>query len=225
MCFSATASFTAGACLLFAGAAAMNQSQSTPQKALSTIPVFFGLQQLSEGLLWMALTNPAYAQLERFATYTFLIFAQLVWPIVIPLSMYLFEEHRERKRVIKGLLITGVLTSLALGWGMWHYPVSTMVTSHHIEYRLDSPLSNRWFSGITYLAAAVVSPFFSSIKPLRFVGLFLLLSYIASRLFYFTYLISVWCFFAAILSVLIIVIIRRLRTTEQTALVPEAPVI
>ena len=49
-------------------------------------------------------------------------------------------------------------------------------------------------------------------------GFVLLFSYLVSKLFYQEYVISVWCFFSAILSVLVLIIIRQLRKDDAVAL-------
>ena len=55
MCFSAEASFGASAILLTIGVISLNKSVNVPQKVLSCIPFIFGVQQFSEGILWLSL--------------------------------------------------------------------------------------------------------------------------------------------------------------------------
>src|SRR5581483_10832077 len=61
MCFSAEASFTAAAILLPAGAIGMQRAYRTERRYLpfAALPLFFGLQQLFEDLVWTgnALSN------------------------------------------------------------------------------------------------------------------------------------------------------------------------
>ena len=56
MCLSAEASYMAAAVLVPAGAVAMQRAyRRTPRYLpLATLPLLFGLQQLSEGLVWTA---------------------------------------------------------------------------------------------------------------------------------------------------------------------------
>jgi hypothetical protein len=211
MCFSASASLTAGAGLLIIGAIAVSQSKTTPQRVLASIPVIFSVQQFSEGLLWLSLSGGASAQWQPISMYVFLFFAQVVWPSFVPLTILLFEKNVLRKRILRILLAIGILTSLYLCWCLLFYHVSARIEGHHIKYELDFPLGNRWFSGITYILAAVMAPFISSLRQLRLLGLLLLVSYLVSRIFYQDYLISVWCYFAALLSISVLIIIRGLR--------------
>lgn len=211
MCFSASASFTTGAGLLIIGAIAISQSKTTPQRVLASIPVIFSVQQFSEGLLWLSLSGVAGAQWQNIFMYVFLWFAQVLWPSFVPLTILLFEKRVRRKQILRVLLTVGILTSLYLFWCLLFHDVSARIEGHHIRYELDFPLGNQWFSGITYILAAVMAPFVSSLVQLRLLGILLLVSYLVSRIFYQDYLISVWCYFAAVLSISILVIIRGLR--------------
>lgn len=214
MCFSAAASLTAGAGLLMIGTIAINQSKTTAQRVLASIPVIFSVQQFSEGLLWLSLSGGISTQWQHLSMYVFLVFAQVIWPSFVPLTILLFEKKIWRKKILRILLTIGILTSLYLSWCLIFYDVSAMIEGHHIKYELDFPLSNQWFNGITYLVAAVMAPFISSLRPLRLLGILLLASYLVSRIFYQDYLISVWCYFAAVLSISILLIIRDLRKAE-----------
>ena len=51
MCFSATASFTAGVALLVVGTATARLASGRAELPLAVIPVLFGIQQLIEGVL------------------------------------------------------------------------------------------------------------------------------------------------------------------------------
>ncbi len=52
MCFSATASFTAGAALTAVGGFTVHKSQGKIELPLALVPLLFGIQQLTEGVLW-----------------------------------------------------------------------------------------------------------------------------------------------------------------------------
>jgi hypothetical protein len=60
MCFSASASFTASAVLMPLGLYATHIARTTDQKdyvPLALTPFFFGVQQLTEGLVWTGIDN------------------------------------------------------------------------------------------------------------------------------------------------------------------------
>ena len=211
MCFSAPASFIASAGLLAVGIIAISKSRTTPQRILAAIPVIFSIQQFSEGILWLSLSQPVYSRWYTPAMYIFLFFAQVLWPTYVPLSILLLEENTLRRKILKVFLGTGMFISAYLLYCLFFYQVSATITSHHIYYDLHFPLGNKWFSGLLYIIAAVFSPFVSGHRQLRWLGVILLASYLFSRIFYADYIISVWCYFAAVLSIMILAIVYKLR--------------
>ncbi|HMI02194.1 MAG TPA: DUF6629 family protein [Pedobacter sp.] len=209
MCFSATASFIAGTGLLAIGVIAIKRSKNTPQYVLACIPVVFAIQQFTEGLLWLAISEAEYARWRQLAMYLFLIFAQIVWPILVPTSILLFEKDRLRKKILYILLGSGVLAALYLGYSLIYYGATATIENHHIKYQLDFPFSGKVLRGIPYMLATAISPFISSNKWLRLLGWALAISYVFTAFMYIDYLTSVWCYFGAILSALILFIIRK----------------
>ena len=94
MCFSATASFTAGAVLVPAGIYCMTASlRKRPNTILlAAVPLAFGLQQLSEGVVWRALEHDD-ATLVRQASLAFLFFALAFWPFWFCFMSAMFDPR------------------------------------------------------------------------------------------------------------------------------------
>jgi len=210
MCFSASASFTASAGLLIIGAVAFKQAKTIPQHVLAGIPLVFAFQQFGEGLLWISLMNAGWSGWQSFSMYFFLVIAQVLWPSYVPFSMLLFERNPLRKRILQLLLGVGALTSIYFIICLAVYPAAPVMNDHHISYQLEFPMTGKWYGGIPYLLAAACSPFVSSIKPLRWFGAVLVFSYLIAYILYGDELISVWCYFAAVLSILIIYLVRKI---------------
>ncbi|MBJ7450464.1 MAG: hypothetical protein JHC71_00100 [Blastococcus sp.] len=93
MCFSATASFTAGTALIAVGAVTLHRAQGRKELPLAAIPLLFGLQQVSEGFLWVGLNN-GLAGLQAWSTYIFSLFSHVLWPRFVPLAFLLVEAVR-----------------------------------------------------------------------------------------------------------------------------------
>lgn len=209
MCFSPTASFGSAAVLLIIGGVCIKNSETGPQKLLSSIPLMLSLQQTFEGIVWISFLNPEYSEWGKSATYGFLIFAQIVWPFFIPFSIMLLEKEQKRRKILLFLTIIGSVQALILGYGMLIFSVSSEILHSHIRYNLDFPPANRWFGGALYIIATGVSPFISSIRRLRFVGVIILCSYLFTRILYGQNVISVWCYFAALISFVILAVILQ----------------
>ena len=68
MCFSATASFSAGAVLLGIGKLTVQSAHRRREMPLAAIPLLFAIQQLSEGVIWLTFRYDA-PQLNVLMTY------------------------------------------------------------------------------------------------------------------------------------------------------------
>ena|SRR5690554_4072183 len=86
MCFSAEASFIAGAALTVIGVATIKKTTHKSQLWFASIPLVFGVQQLAEGVLWLTLPDPEMIQIQRVATYIFIFFAQIICLLLFPLG-------------------------------------------------------------------------------------------------------------------------------------------
>ena len=204
MCFSAEASFTLSAVLMVTGVAAVNKAVSPRQLMFAGIPLIFSVQQCTEGILWMSLTGAGNAQWQMPGTYFFLLFAMVVWPVWVPLSFLLMEKEAKRKKTLFVILAVGALLSVYMIYCLFTYRVNCMVTDHHLHYDLQFPYYLRWFSSALYFLPTVVSPFISSEKKTWMLGWLVLAAHIVSRLFFHDYILSVWCFLAAVISVVVL---------------------
>src|SRR5690349_25018906 len=134
MCFSASASFGAGIILGVIGVVTLKKAKNFPQRLLAAIPLIFSIQQFSEGVLWLALMNSHYAGWQQSATYIFLVFAYMVWPVWIPLTIMLLEKNKKRRKLLQVLFITGIFISVYIAFCMLSYSVKAVVFNYHIHY-------------------------------------------------------------------------------------------
>ena len=211
MCFSAGASFGASAVLATIGIVTLKKAKTTNEIPFASIPLLFGAQQAAEGVLWIGLSS-GNESWKHFPVYIFLIFAQLVWPVWIPFSVLQLENDRTRATIIKGMLGMGTCISLYLMYCMLVYDVKAEIHSGHILYTLSFPTALAWITSVFYFVPTVVPLFISSIKRIQLLGVAVLAAFVFSKIYFVEHLISVWCFFAAILSLIIFWIVSTLKT-------------
>lgn len=220
MCFSTAASFGSCAILSTIGAVTVAKAKTGPQKFLAAMPLLFAVQQFAEGFVWLSVLHPEYAHFKSLAMYSFLVFAQLVWPIFVPLAVWMLEPDPARKKKLGWFVISGIAATVFFIYCLCFCTADVVVTEYHIQYVLDFPLVHRWFYGIIYFIPAMVPTVFSSIKRMQWLGALLLISYLISRFCYKDYIVSVWCFFGALSSIVVLLIIMKLvadRSGEQAA--------
>lgn len=215
MCFSASASFTAGAVLTLIGTVSLKKATQRHEKFFASIPFLFGVQQLSEGFLWLALSDSRFVFLQGFTTYTFLFFAQVLWPIWVPLSVFLVDKKNNRRGALIPLIAIGGLVSGYLTYCLVAYPVNASIVGHHVHYQQDYPTNISLYGGILYVVATITPPLFSKIKHMWLLSAAILISYIMTTILYPNYLVSVWCFFASIISISVLAIMFQVRKADR----------
>jgi len=205
MCFSASASFIAGTSLCAIGVATVKKVEARNELPFAMIPLLFGIQQLTEGVIWLTFSHDA-PLLKQTMTYLYSIFSHVLWPMYVPFAMGVMEAVRWRKKAIFAFETAGVIVGLYLLYFIVTSPVVAEVVGSHIVY--VSPHFYLIPMIMFYLAATCVSCFFSSHGFVRLFGVLALLSYIAAYVIHVEALVSIWCFFAAILSLLIYLHLR-----------------
>lgn len=205
MCFSATASFTAGTLLSAVGVATLRAAKTRAERPFAMIPLLFGIQQLIEGVIWLTFSHDA-PLLKQTMTYLYSGFSHVLWPIYVPFAMGILEAVPWRRTAIFAFEAAGVPVGLYLLYFLVTRPLVAEVVGSHIVY--VSPHFYRIPVMAAYLAATCVSCFFSSHGFVKLFGVLALLSFIVAYVVHVTALISIWCFFAAILSLVIYLHLR-----------------
>ena len=216
MCFSAAASFGASSVISTIGIVSYKKANHTPYRLLAMIPIFFGLQQFSEGVVWLASTNDQFSGLLSISTYGFIFFAWILWPIYIPFALFRLEQNPTRKKIIRFFWFAGIMIALLLVYVVLFYGIHAEIQDSSILYDFNVPYSKRWLFGFFYLVATVLSPMISSISKMWILGVLNILTYFVTKIYFYDNIISVWCFFAAISSVLILwIILLQLKNKSK----------
>lgn len=205
MCFSAGASFAVGASLLGPGVYAVKRTTSRGMLAFACTPIVFSFHQIAEGFLWLSLKNPDFASWYKPALYGYSFISQPIWPIWVPLIMWLMEPDQRRKKILYYFLLLGVAAGLYMFYCLITYDISAVAENGHIRYYRDFPFLDI-MRPVNFVTIAV-TPFFSTLRYTKLLASAMMGSLIVTYFFFTNYLISVWCFFAAILSLLVILVI------------------
>ncbi|MGV6848282.1 MAG: DUF6629 family protein [Marinibacterium sp.] len=224
MCYSAEASLITGGVLICCGGVpALHMARPLGINALplAVYPVFFGVQQMSEGILWLSLggetPNPSVA-----AALVFLFFAYWVWPVWVPVSAAFLESDHQRRRLFLGLAGFGA----CLGAGLYlpallqADALNIQVIRHSIHYGNATVLPGEVAGTATRLiyALVIVLPLiWSSHRGMRTFGYLILVSLLIGFAFASYAFTSIWCFLAAWLSIYILIVLRGLASDTDTA--------
>ena len=197
MCFSATASFSAGVVLLGLGTLTLKAVRHPRELLLASIPLLFGIQQVVEGVIWLTFRYEA-PFLNAVMTHLYSFFSHVLWPVYVPVAVLLIEPPGWRRKAVAIFAAGGFAVGVYLMYALVAFTIVSRPTGQHIEY-----VAPHFFAATVmslYLLSTTVSPVFSTYRTVKVFGVLALLSFGAVYYFYAVWFISVWCFFAAILS-------------------------
>jgi heme A synthase len=214
MCFSATASFVTAALTGAAGIAAISRTEERRELPLAAIPLVFAVQQGVEGALWLTLPGEPNGVVCSALTHTFLFFALLFWPIIAPLAVLAIETDPWRRKLIMGCAAIGAgvaLYLLSVFLGSAH---QALLKDGHIVYRSLPPPDRS--VGIFYLLATGLGPALSTHRAINILSILVVVGSVVAWIAYWEALVSVWCFFAAASSVVILMHFERAREVRRS---------
>lgn len=200
MCFSTSASFITGASLSAVGVITTKKTKQKTELPFALIPLIFGIQQIIEGIIWLTFRFEAHL-LNTIMTYLYSFFSHVWWPIYIPFSILLLETVPWRKRILLVFQVVGIMVGLYLFYTIIRFPVTSEVINKSIVY--DAPHFYVLLVMALYFSATCFSCLFSSHKIVNIFGILVFLFAVVAYQFFAMSFISVWCFFAAILSFII----------------------
>lgn len=200
MCFSATASFTSGVVLSTLGVQTLTKVNSKKEIPFASLPLLFGLQQITEGFVWISISESS-STCTTISSYGFLFFAFILWPALIPFVASYGESNKLRRKIFNIFQFGGILVSLYFLYFLSTIKLSTFVIKNSISYYLPSPYQFEVAGAYVFFTCG--SLLFSKKNIIRNFGA---ISTVAVAITYYNYrytFTSVWCFFAAILSLTI----------------------
>lgn len=214
MCFSEEASFTAAVFLSAVGFASLKKAKNHPERMMiAAIPLFFGIQQGSEGLQWLYQKGIwGTVEISEIVKHVFLFFALLFWPIWMPLSVWVAEREPAKKRQLFLLLLLGVATAVTIGYQWLQIPTGLSVQEHRLQYLTHVDEFMVWPYAIAVMAPWLIT----SLPRTRFLGIVFLIAFGVAMWVYYVAFTSVWCFFCALMSLWIYAIVSSPEPSRST---------
>jgi hypothetical protein len=207
MCFSATANFVGSGVLGAVGVVTLTRVKHRRELLFASLPLLFAIHQFIEGFVWLGLDGILSPAVAHNMGAAFMLYAQGLLPFLLPLSVLLFEpDAKSRKRMLPFLVLGGA-TTLYILWALAAYPLQLYIRENSIVY--INQATNNEVVAFLYVIATCGSLFFSKIRPMIIFGaanLIILLVVMEVKRYAFT---SLWCAYAAVASVIILVYFWR----------------
>ncbi len=209
VCFSASANFVGSAVLGAIGVATLAEVKHRREFLFAAMPLLFALHQFTEGFVWLGLDHKLPPIVAHDAGAAFVLYAQGLLPFLLPLGVFLIEPTRDKRRRMLGFSILGGALGVYLLWGLIAYPLQISAGDNGIVYL--NRITTTTLVAVLYVFATCGALFFSGFRLLvllAWLNLVGLLVVMVVRRLEFT---SLWCAYAAVVSVVVYFFFRNSR--------------
>jgi len=214
MCFAPEADLVAGVVVTAIGLDTLRRATRPELVPLAALPLVFGVHQLIETLVWWHQRGEVPDCVGEPATWLYALIALSVVPVLVPVAFHRAGVIRSApvgRALIGAGVVSGTILLLTLLLGTMH----ATIDGHHINYHVGTPWVG--FTLGLYIVATCAPGLVSDTRPLRIFG--------ATNLVVVAFLIwlaqsavvSLWCVWAAVSSVLINLYVRRRLTESRPA--------
>lgn len=215
MCFSAAANFVGSGVLGAVGVVTLTKVKHRRELLFAALPTLFAIHQFIEGFVWLGLDGTLSPAVTHWMGELFVLFAQGLLPLLMPLGVLLFESDVKSRRRMVPFVVLGAGTSLYMLWALAMHPLEIYVRGDSIVYINQGTYYTTL--AVLYVIATCGSLFFSKVREMVIFGianLAILLVVMAVKRYAFT---SLWCAYAAIASVIILAYFWKSRLQRPFA--------
>jgi len=209
MCFSPEADLIGGVVVGGIGVDAVRHVVHRRELAIAALPVLFGAHQMIEAFAWWGLDGTVPQALGDVAAWVYLLVA-FALPVVVPLAILSLEPDTRKRRHIVPFIGLGAVVSVILLAHLIAGPVTVQVADRTLAY--DVHLSYGGQLTALYVVATCVPLLLSRNPRIRVFGVLNLAAVIVLAWLMATRVISLWCAWAAVTSVVIVI---HLRTDDR----------
>ena len=216
MCFSPEADLVGGLIVTGAGADAVRHARTRPEIGLAALPLAFGAHQIIEAFAWWGLDGIVPPDVGDAAAWAYVLIAFLL-PAAVPPIVRAVEPDPGRKRVMWWLGLIGAAVAAALVLQLADGPLQVTDAGRYLDY--DAGLVYGGQLAVLYVAATCGPTLLSSIPRVRWFGAVNLVIVLGLARLQAAGVISLWCAWAAVASILIVLHLRtgERQTTESPA--------
>ncbi len=173
----------------------------------------FSLQQAVEGFIWLSFRKGNIEDIQLLSK-IFLSFSSLIWPVLSPLAVALIETSYLKRRLLAIYTLLGLVFGCSIYLPLLLYDgwLDARIVNYSIFYDarfIYDPYISKDVLGLVYAAVIIGPMLISGDRHIRLFGLIVFMSGLFASFFYYHAFISVWCFFAGIVSLYIVYILGR----------------
>lgn len=217
VCFSRTADLVAGTALVPVAALTLRQVRYPRELWFAMLPAIFAVHQFLEVAVWAGLDGEVSPGTANLAMRAYLFIAWPLLPVYMPLAVMMLEPPGRARRWAVPFVALGAVVSIYLGFVVLANPVQVIRHPYGLEYLTVVQHPLLW--AVLYIVAVIGPPLMSGYRSIVAFGVLNLVGLIVVAVFYFNAFASLWCVFAGVSSVLMLVhMIRRRHTPDADRL-------
>jgi hypothetical protein len=197
----AIVNFTLSGAIMLVGILTLMKVSEPKEVVFATLPLFFGLHQFTQGFVWLGMEHLISPRALEMAEMAYAFYAKGFLLFWVPLAIWLIEPSAVRKRLAGALTVLGGLLAAYSLWALSAAPIHVYVLNHTLVY--DTPKTEYFWLGVGYVVTTIGALILSSSIAIRLFGWLNFIGLTAVwliRPYAFT---SLWCFYAAVVSVLL----------------------
>lgn len=183
------------------GVLTLRKVSAAKEVAFALLPLLFAFHQFTQGFVWLGVNHLINMDALHMAETIFVFYAQGFLQFLIPLAIWLLEPAGIRKNIVGILMIVGGLLAGYTLWGLSVYPTSVSVYHNALVY--SNPTTHHLWVAFIYVLTTCGSLILSSSVSIQLYGLLNLIGITVVRIFKPYAFTSVWCIYAAVLSVVL----------------------
>lgn len=213
MCYSPEADLVAGLVIGGIGVDAVLHSDDRPSMVQAAVPLVLATHQLIEAVAWWGLLGRVPAHAGEIAVTLYLVIALGVVPILVPSAVALSEPSGFKRSWMHGFVALGIAVSLVLLSSLATNPYGASIGGRFIAYEVAIPAGG---TVTCFYVVAVCAPLlFSSHRRLALLGALNLPVVALLSVLIGAGLISLWCMWATVTSLVVARHVRETRTSRK----------
>ncbi len=182
---------------------------------IAALPLLFAVHQGIEAFVWLGLDGRVSAGVKHAAIVAYLLIAQIVLPILVPIGVRAIEPVAWRRRALLVPLAAGLAVAAWVVYVLNVEEVAAHAEANALIYETDyrlGPISTALY-GLATLGAVLLT----SRRELLALGLVNAVGFAAAALVRYESVTSVWCAYAALTSAVVLWHLRARRAEAQQA--------
>ncbi len=219
MCFSASADVIAAAAVAPVGVIALRWAPTRADLPIASLPILFAIHQGIEAFVWLGFDGRVSEQVQHAAIVGYLLIAQVVLPLLVPVGVLAIEPVRWRRFVLLVPLAAGIATAVWFAGVFATDDVGARAEAHAIVYDTDYRIGV--LISVLYAVSTLGAIALTSHRRLLWLGVVNAVGFAGAALVRYESVTSVWCVYAALTSAVVLLHLDARRRELRSPTSPE----